>query len=123
MKPNFVQTLTRGAREYRCPKCAQICLRGLDDDKCAGVAIVDTRPVGPLGELDALMRGRATYSLFRAGGQLELDYRDDYRIKGRPAGTPNIDVLVEHVCGSVPSQIIESAHKVSTYAVPSECPF
>lgn len=123
MKPNFAQTITRGAKEYRCPKCYQICFRGLDDDKCAGVAVVDTRAVGPMGELVALLAGRATYSLRRAGGRLELDYRDDFRIRGEPAGSPNLDVLVQHVCGSVPSQLIPSALKSPDYSTHDECPF
>lgn len=83
----------------------------------------DTRPLSRLGELDALMRGRATYSLKRGGGRLELWHRDDFRIAGSPAGEGRADVLAEHVCGWVPQGVTRSYFRTDADPTSDVCPF
>src|SRR4051812_50007976 len=75
-------------------------MRGLDDDKCAGLAVVDSRPLSAAGELWALLEGRVTYDLAWRGTRYEIDMRYVENVKGHPPGSRvNVDVVCEHRCG------------------------
>ena len=91
---------TRSARGAPCPKCQAPVVRGLDAEWCALSVDADPRPLTQWGELAAIMAKRSTYELTRHGDRLELDRRDQWRIKDRPAGGPGWrgDVLALHVC-------------------------
>lgn len=83
-----------------CRTCGAHVLRGLDDDRCAGVAICDPEPVDATGEALAQLAGRATYDLARRGDRFELDFREPPAIAGHPAGCSGRDVLAAHRCHS-----------------------
>jgi hypothetical protein len=101
MKPKFVpDPISRSAKGYRCPKCHAFCMRGLDDEICAGLAVVDSRPLSAAGELWALLEGRATYDLAWRGSRYEIDFRYVDNVKGYPPGSrASVDVVCEHRCG------------------------
>lgn len=105
--------LTRRARARRCKQCRAYLLAGLDGDICALPAYVDPTPLSALGEAAALILGRRTYALWYFGGRLELSPRDQFQIKGSPAGQPKnrFDVHVEHICGSGPLPSAPSVHE------------
>jgi hypothetical protein len=95
-----IDGVNRRARLRACPRCRAVCLEGLDDDRCAGMARVDPVPLSVLGEVAALMDGLATYELHTPGGRLTLDYRDSWCVQARPAGnTLRVDVMAQHRCG------------------------
>lgn len=74
-------------------------MRGLDDERAAGTAVVDSRPLNAMGELIALLEGRATYDLAWRGSRYEIDFRYVENVKGNPPGSrPNVDVVCEHRC-------------------------
>jgi len=87
---------SRKARTFRCTECKRAVLRGLDDDMGAQTAEADPSPLTDEGEAVARLLGARTYELRWLGDHYELDRRDQWRIKGRPAGKPGIEVLVEH---------------------------
>jgi hypothetical protein len=87
---------SRKARSFQCPECKRGVLRGLDADMCARTAEADPTPLTTEGEALAVLMGAATYELRWLVDHYELDQRDQWRIKGRPAGKPGIEVLVEH---------------------------
>lgn len=101
MKPRFVpDPISRSARAFQCPKCHAFCMRGLDDDRTAGIAIVDSRPLNAHGELIALLEGRVTYDLAWRGYRYELDFRYVDNVRGNPPGSQaGVDVVCEHRCG------------------------
>lgn len=90
---------TRGARARYCTGCNAVVLIGHDADHCALDVTVDPDPLGVVGEVVAQGQGRRTFALVKAGGRLELNYRDGGRITHTPAGSPRLDVLAEHRCG------------------------
>lgn len=90
--------ISRRAKSRRCPNCTMWVLAGLDAPKCAGAAIVDTRPLNQLGETLALLDGRTTYTLRRIHTRIELDHRNQWAIAAHPAGNGSADVVVEHRC-------------------------
>jgi hypothetical protein len=93
----------RKAQLRKCPTCRADILRGLDDDTCALLVVVDPTPLSPLGEALALVEGRYTVTFRRDRGHLVLDLRDDFHIAGSPAGTRAFeDVLRQHVCNTAP---------------------
>lgn len=95
--------LTRTARPRRCRSCNQPVIAGLDNDRCALEVHADPVPLSALGEALALLEGRRTVALAHEGGRWVIHVRDDFQIRGRPAGTtPRWDVLRSHVCGSNP---------------------
>lgn len=92
--------IARKARGRLCPKCGEPTMAGLDADLCAGVAVCNPQPLTPLGEVYALFAGLRTFTLEWLGGHYEINFRDEWRIKGMPAGSKkNVDVIAEHRCG------------------------
>ena len=94
--------ISRRAHTRYCRHCRRPVMTGLDHDHVAATATCDPTPLDALGELTALMNGRPTYELTwtRERGYV-LDHRDQFRIRGRPAGTwRDGDVLAEHKCES-----------------------
>ena len=81
-------------------------LVGLDEDVMAAVATVDPDPVDRLGEVVALLGGRASYSLI-AG---ELHFRDPvWHVLD-----PRYPCVVEHSCGRpIPGRPVSVSAKVS----------
>lgn len=91
---------TRKARAGTCSRCGRAVFRGLDADFGSCLAEADPEPLSALGEALALLAHRRTYELWASGlGPMTLDFRDHWRIAGRPAGRSRVDVLVEHTCG------------------------
>lgn len=84
--------MKRRAEHSRCA-CGQPLLVGLDGDAAAFPARVDPRPLNPVGEVEALTAGRATYVL-RLGA---LDRRNRWNIPGRPP-SHQVPVHVAHDC-------------------------
>jgi hypothetical protein len=92
--------ISRSAKSFQCPTCHAFCMRGLDHDRVAGIAIVDARPLNAQGELVALLEGRATYNLAWRGGCYEIDFRELESIKASPPGRrADVDVVCAHMCG------------------------
>jgi hypothetical protein len=135
MEPWLVETLidkgilqidgvNRRARLRACPTCRAVCLEGLDDDRCAGMARVDPVPLSAWGEVAALMDGLATYDLHTPGGRLTLDYRDSWCVQARPAGTTlRVDVMAQHRCGRWSQGVCASMlHKAYAATVLTDVP-
>lgn len=90
---------TRSAKARPCEGCRRPVIRGLDDDWTALTVACDPEPLSAFGEAAAVLAGRKTFTLALRGGRYELDRRDEWRMRGDPAGTGRIDVLMEHKCG------------------------
>jgi hypothetical protein len=58
----------------------------------------DPQPLTDYGEALALLAGRDTFELRWIGDHYEIAGRDYFRIRGSPAGSMGIDVLVAHDC-------------------------
>ena len=91
---------SRKARALTCPTCRQPLLRGLDADMCARTVDADPYPLAPESEALALLMGIRTFELRWYGDHYELDARDRWRIAGRPATLPDVEVLAGHRCGA-----------------------
>lgn len=92
--------INRKAHGRLCHRCGSPTMVGLDADRCALAAVCNPQPLTVLGELQALLSGLRTFTLTWLGGRYEIDYRDQWRIKGSPPGSEaNTDVLAEHKCG------------------------
>ena len=92
--------VSRGAKLRRCRRCGVFVLTGLDADMCALEVQADPTPLSPLGEAFAVVEGRRTFALHRAGGRWEIDWRDAGDIASHPAGSARReDVLRQHRCG------------------------
>lgn len=90
----------RRASMARCAHCGRLVFRGLDGERCAGLAVVDVAPLDAFGELVARTAGLATYDLAWRGYRYEIDYRESERIASTPPGTVGgLDVVTEHRCG------------------------
>ena len=89
---------TRRARAVRCESCHRAVMRGICADYAGYVVDADPTPLSRTGEALALMAGRTTVELRWLTDRYELDLRDHFRIRGSPAGTNGIDVLVVHSC-------------------------
>lgn len=100
--------ISRTVRAGVCRRCHAPILTGLDSDVAALPARVDPEPVDQAGELLAVLAGRATYALRRAGLRLELDARSSFHMK-TPPGNGRFDVLAEHACGTPPLPTTASA--------------
>lgn len=93
-------SMARGARASICHRCDAHRIHGLDADWAALPAMADAEPLSALGEVQATIQGLRTYDLTRHGAGFQLDGRDHTHVKGRPAGSGRVDVLVEHLCGA-----------------------
>lgn len=92
--------ISRAAHLAACPDCGRRVLRGLDDDRCAGVATVDPDEIDHIGEYLALKIGLLTYSIRRsasAGGKRQWNL--DWRSHQETRFTPNAPVVAQHKCG------------------------
>lgn len=90
--------LGRRARAGACRGCSAPVIRGLDEDMCAFLVEADPHRLTPLGELQAALTGRATFTL--GGRPPQLLHRDRNRIRGNSPEL--VVVLAEHKCGAVP---------------------
>ena len=92
--------VTRAARLGRCERCGRPVLRGLDDDRCAWVAVAEPFEVDRFGEYLALARGLRTFHLARRYGSAgasrwEIDSRDKCAIASPHKRYP---VIPQHRC-------------------------
>ncbi len=95
--------VTRVARTRPCRRCDALTFVGLDDDVCAVAVSVDRYPLDAAGEVQALLSHRRTYALhwYPGRGRYEIERRDALQIAAHPPmSVANVDVVVEHVCGS-----------------------
>lgn len=86
--------LTRTARTRHCPTCHTLVLAAIDD--LGTDAWCDPQLLTPLGELQATMAGRRTWSHTMGG----LDARDAPYIRRFPAD--RLEIHAQHVCGAPP---------------------
>lgn len=96
---------TRRARARRCDTCRAVVMLGIDADWSGIVSAADPTPLSWVGEAQASMAGRVTFELAWTTSpsglpSYELNRRNPSRIRGRPAGTPGMDVLAQHECRS-----------------------
>ena len=80
-----------------CRQCGASTRVGLDAEVAAFRAVVEIHPVDKMGELTALLSGRATYAFVMRGKKWVLRYRNAGAITSKPAD--QVMVLVEHRCG------------------------
>jgi len=90
---------TRAAVIEHCERCGRTNWYGLNAGFGGWRVGADPQPLTIWGEALALIGGRGTVSLHWLGNRYEIDSRDSFRIRGSPAGTSNMDVLVIHDCG------------------------
>lgn len=82
--------------EHPCPRCGARTITGQTMRPSLEVTL-DPGPLDPIGELTAVLEGRATCTLHAVAGQLA--YRGARQIGTRPAGSrPRELVLREHRC-------------------------
>jgi hypothetical protein len=94
----------RQARATKCRDCHAAVIRGLTAFPMAVSVDADPHPLTQQGEAVCLILGRATFELrYLLGGTYDLDDRDRWRRKGRPAGlSKQVDVLARHMCNRPP---------------------
>lgn len=102
-------------------------IAGLDADLGLDV-VCDPRPLSKMGEALALMSGRGTFTLRLFGDAFELSRRDHFRIRGTPAGTDGVDILVRHICDTAenaeyPRMRSLLRHPVINVELPTDPPF
>lgn len=109
--------ITRKAKYRHCPRgCGLIVLTAIDD--IGFTTTCDPHPTTTLGELQALLAGRRTYTTV---GE-ELVYRAAHRIVARD--TDREPVYVQHECGIPPPPTNELHVKRKCIEYTSEeCPF
>lgn len=90
--------ISRKARAGRCATCHRRTLTGLDADRAAGVACVDSREIGPVGEAVAIAGGLPTYTMRFIGGRWELDLRSRWEIEG---GNRRWPMYAKHRCDAL----------------------
>jgi hypothetical protein len=78
-----------------------------------------------MGEALALVGGSGTFTLQLIGDRFELSRRDHFRIRGSPAGTSGVDILVSHSCENVDLPRMRSAisRPVTIVDLPIDPPF
>ena len=117
----------RQARAARCPSCRAAVIRGLTAFPMAISVDADPAPLTATGEVLCLLVKRPTYELrYLSGGAYDLDTRDKWRRRERPAGTTKqVDVLAQHKCNDpppgpyAPTLLIEPTHVTP----PEEAPY
>ena len=118
----------RAAKAEFCGRCGRSVMVGLNA-RFGGFEIeADPQPLTAVGEAVALMAGRATVSLAWVGDHYEIDSRDHFRIRGSPAGTNRLDVLVVHDCGldyggAIPNTVTKLPVLSGTVPLPDQPPF
>lgn len=90
---------SRAARTGRCPTCRAAIVRALDADRAALAITTDVPALTAAGELAALLDGTHTYEMHTAGLRIEIDYRDQWRIRARSADRADLHVVKAHECG------------------------
>ena len=116
----------RQARATKCPDCHWPIIRGLTEFPGALSVDVDPPPLTATGEAVCLILGRSTYELRWLGNRYELDTRDQWRRRERPAGmTKQVDVLAKHICGKPPPppHALTMLREPAPIETPEECPF
>lgn len=94
------RVVSRKARRATCPQCRQAVLRGLDADAMAIDVRVDLVPLTPLGEMVARRAHLGTWVVSPAPPGVAVDFRDEYMLRAKPAGTlRRADVVPGHQCG------------------------
>lgn len=93
-------------KAHSCRTCGAPIMAGLDHARVAMPARADPYPLSALGEATVLLGDRATYSLLWIAGHYELNYRTSWHIEGSPAGDPTREVLAQHECGFIYSQVL-----------------
>jgi hypothetical protein len=112
----------RAVQATACPRCHARTLTAYAGDIAQVLVKVDPEPLSPLGEALALLAGRYTCSLWRAGNRYELDLRDSFHIR-TPAGSGKCDVHAEHRCGAPPLPSIKSQFPARSRTLETTCPF
>lgn len=96
----------RAAARRPCPACKADTFHGLDGDVLAFTVTTDVAAVGAAAELVAYADGRATFALFPNPTGVELVRRDQWQIRGTPAGTRGApQVVAEHQCPGQPTAL------------------
>jgi hypothetical protein len=86
-----------------CPRCKAKVVVALTPERIAHRFTLDPVPVSPLGELQAVLSGRATVDTVRRGPRkVEINHRRPWHIATKPPGTLRGVVLAEHRCGAPP---------------------
>lgn len=122
-------TATRRARAVLCRHCRRAVMLGITAIPGGLTIQADPSPLSRLGEALALMTGRRTVELRWVGDRYEIDLRDHFRIRGSPAGTNGVDVLVVHDCAQaqgLPFVYAESVlrdHELRSIPLPIDPPF
>jgi hypothetical protein len=101
---------------------------GLNADFGGWEVSADPQPMTALGEAVAWMTGRATVELRWRYDHYEISGRDHFRIRGSPAGTNGIDVLVVHECdrdygGLIPNTVTHLRRYSGSSLMPENPPF
>jgi hypothetical protein len=114
-------------RPERCPACGHLVIAGTDADLGLDV-VCDSGPLTKMGEALALVGGSGTFTLRLIGDRFDLSRRDQFRIRGSPAGTNGVDVLVRHSCYSaanaeLPRMRSTIRRAVSIVELPDDPPF
>lgn len=90
---------TRKAHTIFCPHCHVPVIRGLLPAPAAWALDADPAPLTPEGQLLALLANLKLYELHFMYDHYEFVRRDEYRIRGNPAGPQQgFDILTEHRC-------------------------
>ena len=116
----------RQARSVKCRDCGGWVMRGLTAFPMAVSVDADPRPLSMTGEALCLLMRRPTYELRFLGNTYDLDSRDQWRRRERPAGAAKqVDVLAQHRCNDPPpgpyaaTMLIEPEHLIP----PDEPPY
>jgi len=90
-----------------CQTCGVLVVEAASADTGLPV-VLDPRPLSRYAEVLALLDQRATFTVALLGGRFDVSRRDQFRIRGKPAGSKRVDVVVAHECYSAPLPHIES---------------
>lgn len=118
----------RTARAEFCPSCRRVVMVGLSADFGGYVVAADPQPMTAFGEAVALMSGRGTVGLRWRYDHYELEDRSSFRIRGSPAGTNGLDVLVVHECdrdygGLIPNTVTHLRRDSGPSILPENPPY
>ena len=114
-------------RAEKCRSCGVVVLAGLSSQQAGFSVQVDPQPLSPVGEAMALLVGRWTFALRMAGNHFRLTTRDQWQIKGSPAGSAmyvRTDVVAQHACNAPQLPGLPSTHRRPVKPVGEDlCPF